>query len=76
MDVSSYTQYLRRIDELRSMHPDWRSGQTAFNALSEFDPALQNLLRGTRVDPFYDDSRLLSFLERVHACWFDEVRVE
>jgi hypothetical protein len=42
-----------------------RAGQKAFNDLYANDPALADAIRGTEADPFYDDSRLTIFWDRV-----------
>jgi hypothetical protein len=42
-----------------------RIGQKAFNDLYESNPAIADKIRGTEFDPFYDDSRMKLFLDRV-----------
>ncbi|MFM7088918.1 MAG: hypothetical protein ACKOW9_05325 [Candidatus Paceibacterota bacterium] len=42
-----------------------REGQKAFNELYQTDPEIAKLLTGTEFDPFYDDSRLSKFNEKV-----------
>ena len=44
---------------------DERKGQAAFNALHELDPELADMVRGSKVDPFYKDDRLPEFLREV-----------
>lgn len=38
-----------------------RMGQALFNALHDLSPELADLIRGTDVDPFYNDDRILAF---------------
>jgi hypothetical protein len=47
---------------------DMREGQLAFNLLYARNPALADRIRGTSLDPFYDDSRLSKFRAAV-AFW-------
>jgi hypothetical protein len=42
-----------------------RAGQKAFNQLASSDPEIAEEIRGTPCDPFYDDSRMPAFCERV-----------
>ena len=39
----------------------WRKGQTYFNLAYEIAPDATNSLRGTSVDPFYQDANILKF---------------
>jgi len=45
-----------------------RKGQTLFNKLNEINPNLADSLRGSVVDPFYQDERIPAFLSEV-ALW-------
>lgn len=50
--------------------PEWsRLGQWAFNTLHEVKPVLANEIRGTKFDPFYQDSRIGDFLVEVAEKW-------
>jgi hypothetical protein len=42
-----------------------RAGQVAFNELYATDPATADSIRGSEFDPFYDDSKLGAFYEKV-----------
>jgi hypothetical protein len=53
-----------RSMEQQLPHP-LREGQIAFNRLYVLNPELAEQVRGTEADPFYDDSRLPAFHERV-----------
>jgi len=46
---------------LMSQKP-WRLGQALFNALQELAPMVANSVRGTDLDPFYDDKKCENFL--------------
>jgi hypothetical protein len=60
------TQFMVEVGlNLRSVHNDWRAGQTYFNTLYDMDPECADMIRGTRFDPFYDDSRIPAFMEEV-----------
>ena len=43
----------------------WRKGQKAFNDLHQTNPDIANEIRGTLADPFYNDSRLPIFQDKV-----------
>lgn len=49
-----------------------RAGQEAFNQLASSDPEIAEEIRGTPFDPFYDDSRMPAFCERVAELRRDE----
>ena len=42
-----------------------RAGQAAYNLLAQTHPEIAEALLGTDADPFYDDSRLTLFHQRV-----------
>lgn len=44
--------------EMRSKHHDWRGGQAIFNALYELHSKVANIIRGTKIDPFYDNNKI------------------
>lgn len=46
-----------------------REGQFWFNLLSSYRPDLARQIRATQFDPFYDDSRLQSFVTYVQDHW-------
>lgn len=48
-------------------YPAWRHGQAAWNIASlRFQDAVEPL-RGSDVDPFYDDKRVSAFLDALEA---------
>lgn len=48
---------------------DWRAGQCYFNTLWEHRPDLSEPIRGTALDPFYDDGKVPDFLVAVGERW-------
>lgn len=62
-------QYLKQVDALLVNNPNWRKGQTYFNALHLCNPILANKVRGSLLDPFYKDSNILAFLEWLTDNW-------
>lgn len=48
---------------------DIRAGQHAFSVLGVANAPLAERLRGSDLDPFYDDSKLASFLLAVDREW-------
>ena len=44
-----------------------REGQKAFNNFAEKYPELVNQITGTEYDPFYDDSKIYIFYQRVNT---------
>ena len=48
----------------------WRKGQALFNAIFYIDQDLGNKIRGSEIDPFYQDERIdkcLDFLKKQGA---------
>jgi hypothetical protein len=46
-----------------------RKGQYLFNFLAQYRPDITDQARGTDVDPFYDDTKLIAFLDFVDNHW-------
>lgn len=65
-------ELLELIDKLLKENPNWRVGQTIFNAIMILDSDLANKIRGTRLDPYYKDI-LISSIEDVVVYIFDEI---
>jgi hypothetical protein len=55
------------VTEKRS-HSEWRIGQTFFNCLYMISPDVANEIRGTKNDPFNNDSKLANFFECI-SCY-------
>lgn len=66
MTDALYTQYLSYVQRYMEMAPQQRRGQAHFNVLYIGHPSIANMIRGTDVDPFYDDNRIVDFLESVY----------
>jgi len=67
----SFEDYICKCEKLKKDHPYWRKGQTYFNALYDINPHLANLIRSSRIDPFFRDSKLNCFLHIVGSLWND-----
>lgn len=65
--MSTYAHFLNEVDTaVYNYDGDWRNGQAAFNVLYSMHPELAQEIRGTDLDPFYDDSRLYAFYTWVY----------
>lgn len=51
--------------ELHQAYPFLRIGQCMFNILFEYDPKVANEIRATKFDPFYQDSRIEEFKNKL-----------
>lgn len=51
--------------EYRKRHPEWRWGQSVFNAAEDLYPIEVNKLRTTEFDCYYDDQRVSVFLDEL-----------
>ena len=47
------------------LYPEWREGQAYFNYLYQLHPNVANEIRETEYDPFYNDSRIDKFLNKI-----------
>lgn len=65
----TFTEFTLYVIEYDRIHHKQRSGQAAYNALWEARPDIADRVRGTKVDPFYEDRRLLAFWNFVQAEW-------
>lgn len=55
--------------EYHKANPAQRRGQALFNHLHDVRTDLAERIRGTNLDPFYDDSRLDDTLTWLHQQW-------
>lgn len=75
--LTNYGCWLEGLYEYQLAHcrecggGDQRLGQAAFNFLYEIRPDLADAVRATEFDPFYNDSKLDKFHQRVQELWFD-----
>lgn len=51
----NFSEYLMKVSVHVLNNADERFGQAAFNVLREVDPVLAEEIRGTDLDPFYDE---------------------
>lgn len=65
----SISEYLRIVATVRGRTPDWRAGQTYYNVLTEARPELAEKVRGSSIDPFYQDERIADFLVFISDHW-------
>ena len=49
----------------------WRPGQRFFNVLAEYHPELAEKIRGTDIDPFYDDHKIKDAIEFLVKNWYE-----
>ena len=62
-----YDEYMGRVES--EHRKGLRYGQACYNVLSEMYPDIADKVRGTDLDPFYNDNKVTDFF-----CWlFDEV---
>lgn len=59
---NEYEAFIDAVTARVRDRPSERKGQAAFNTLNEVRPDLAKRVRSSRIDPFYDDARLSSFL--------------
>lgn len=64
----TYGEYLDAVIA-RDKNTSERTGQAAFNSLYEVRPELADEVRGTSLDPFYDNGKLSGFLAWVESEW-------
>lgn len=60
----TYHQILNQIENSQHGNSFLRKGQICFNLISEIYPVFAEKYRGTEIDPYYDDSLILSFLDK------------
>lgn len=58
-----WSAYVRHM--INNIQDGQRNGQACFNALHSVKPDDANSVRGTEIDPFYDDALLADFSEYV-----------
>jgi hypothetical protein len=66
---TSFNDYINRVLQMQEAHPEWRVGQTFFNVLYIMRPKMADQVRGSEIDPFYQDDRVLIFLAFVDEHW-------
>jgi hypothetical protein len=74
-ELDFWIQWKEIVEHITSQWPPGeiraglRLGQVLFNQLYNENTAVANEIRGTEFDPFYQDVRIDSFLERVDQVW-------
>lgn len=58
LTLKQLTEFLYKFEHSRLEYPDWREGQRFFNLLNEYYNELSEEIRGTEVDPFYNDKNI------------------
>lgn len=71
---SLFESFCRTVGARQAQHPDWRYGQTVFNVLyfDHFDPQFADEIRGTSLDPFYNDGVVDEVLSKLEQRWAAE----
>jgi hypothetical protein len=64
-------EFYAYVDQLMEQHPEWRAGQTLFNALYLVRPDLSEQIRTTELDPFHVSSRIAAFNSWLAEHWAD-----
>lgn len=68
-EVDDYEDFWLYCGNLQTAFPEWRKGQTLFNALENVRPDLSVKVRTTDLDPFYRDDRIPAFTDWLYANW-------
>lgn len=55
-------EFQKKIREYREEIPKYRLGQAMFNFVHDQDETLVNKIRGTRLDPYYEDKLINVFI--------------
>ena len=68
--VETFSDFVTAVARYRGECPvDWRNGQCAFNLLVRVRPDLSEMIRGSLMDPFYRDDRLIDFYDYLSRNW-------
>jgi len=63
------TELIKKANQLMKMFPTFRYGQALFGVLEDMDKEMADEIRGTGLDPFYDDKNVPAFLGYVCNTW-------
>ena len=66
---NTLTAYFSSVYKALEANVNWRIGQVYFNILYIMRPDISERVRGTNLDPFYDDKIVNDFLEFVIGEW-------
>ena len=65
MRYDPYLHWLRLVQIHKRANPELRAGQAGMVALEEVDAELYGEIKGTELDVFYNDDKLLEFGKKV-----------
>ena len=65
----TFTEYLLKVVGQVVEIPHYRTGQAYFNTLMDCKPEMAYFLKGTVLDPYYDDKNVPAFLAYVGEHW-------
>jgi hypothetical protein len=69
----SFDEFINELNKVyNSRSSDERKGQRYFNALYALRPDLADQIRATLADPFYRDTKLPAFFERLEELYKGE----
>lgn len=69
--LSQFADFINAVSGERPSNQ--RLGQWAFNILNESYPDIALEIRATHADPFYDDQRMVAFLDRLLMAYVTEI---
>lgn len=68
-DGDTIEDFFVYIGRLRTMWPEWRSGQTWYNALDRARPELAHRIIGSELDPFHNDKNIAGLRAWLKMNW-------
>lgn len=63
MNEEETREFWNNVKAAKSLHPEWREGQTLMNVLGTIAYPLYEMVSQTPADCFYQDSRIPKFRE-------------
>lgn len=68
MTEQEFEDLKRKVNESWEEHSlHWRKGQALFNTLYELYPDIADDIRGTEIDPFHVDTRIVKCYNYIHS---------
>ena len=65
----NFPEYVTKALKVHHANPELRVGQSYFNTLYDIKPNMANTIRGTNLDPFYQNRIIPAFLDWVEENW-------
>lgn len=65
----TYLDWFDMATRYAARHSDQRLGQALFNSLNHVNRVLANSVRGSVVDPFFDNQHIPAFINYVEKNW-------